>query len=262
MAGKKTGSDEKENPSQDAEQPKLPLFYTAPRPLDAERHASKSIKAKTDYGFAGKTNAVPLAAAEFPRAMRHYPIVFASDSPAMPLAVLGLRNAENVFVGADGSWQPGCYIPAYIRRVPFIFLESADKQNFTLCIDEASEFFLDTEDDAQPLFTDGKPSEVTDNALKFCSAYQGQSSATRELVAALDEHELLIPNQAGVTLKSGEKMSLSGFRVIDEKKLTALPGETFLDWRERGWLAPIYAQLLSSVAWQTLIDLAAQRTEA
>ena len=81
-------------------------------------------------------------------------------------------------------------------------------------------------------------------------------------MAALDEHDLLISNQAGVTLASGEKMSLSGFRVIDEKKLTALPGEKFLDWRERGWLAPIYAQMLSSAAWQTLIDLTAQRTKA
>ncbi len=259
MAGK---SRRDEDATQESDKVKLPLFYTAPRPLDAERHAGKSIKSKTSYGFARATNAVPLTAAEFPRAMRHYPIVFASDSPAMPLAVLGgLRNAENVFVGDDGSWQPGCYIPAYVRRVPFIFLESADKLNFTLCIDEASEFLVE-EDDAQPLFADGKPSEVTDNALKFCSAYQGQSSATQEFVAALDEQELLVPNQAGVTLASGEKMSLSGFRVIDEKKLTALPGETFLDWRERGWLAPIYAQMLSSAAWQTLIDLTAQRTMA
>ena len=258
MAGK-SGRDEEA--TQEPGKAKLPLFYTAPRPLDAERHAGKSIKSKTSYSFASETNAVPLTVAEFPRAMRHYPIVFASDSPAMPLAVLGLRNAENVFVGEDGSWQPGCYIPAYIRRVPFIFLESADKLNFTLCVDEASEFLVE-ESDAQPLFTDGKPSEVTDNALKFCSAYQGQSTATRELVAALDEHDLLVPNQAGVTLASGEKMSLSGFRVIDEKKLTALPGEKFLDWRERGWLAPIYAQMLSSAAWQTLIDLAAQRAKA
>ena len=107
---------------------------------------------------------------------------FASDRPAMPLAVLGLRNAENVFVGEDGSWQPGCYIPAYIRRVPFIFLESADKLNFTLCIDEASEFLVE-EDDAQPLFADGKPSEVTDNALKFCSASADRALLERALAA-------------------------------------------------------------------------------
>ncbi len=247
--------------SEDEGAARLPLFYAQPRPLDAERHAGKSIKPKKSYGFASETNAVPLTAAEFPRAMRHYPIVFASENPATPLAVLGLRNAENLFVGDDGAWLPGRYIPAYIRRVPFIFLESADKLSYTLCIDEASDFLVEG-DDGQPLFVDGKTSDVTDNALKFCSAYQGQSTATQEFVSALDEHDLLAPNQAGVTLNSGEKMSLSGFRVIDEKKLTALPGEKFLDWRERGWLAPIYALMLSNAAWQTLIDLAAQRTTA
>ena len=260
MAGKtrRSGGD---NATPEQNGPRLPLFYSEPRPLDAERHANKSIKPKTSYGFASETNAVPLTVAEFPRAMRHYPIVFANASPAMPLAVLGLRNAENVFVGEDGSWVKGCYIPAYIRRVPFIFLESADKLSYTLCVDEASDFLVEG-DDAQPLFADGKPSEVTDNALKFCSAYQGQSTTTQELVSALDEHELLVPNQAGVTLVSGEKISLSGFRVIDEKRLTALPGDVFLDWRERGWLASVYAQMLSAAAWQTLIDLAAQRAKA
>jgi hypothetical protein len=60
-----------------------------------------------------------------------------------------------------------------------------------------------------------------------------------------------------VTLKDGHALGLSGFRVIDEGKFNALPDETILDWRRKGWLPLIYCHLISTSNWANLVDRAA-----
>src|SRR6202034_1676627 len=60
-------------------------------------------------------------------------------------------------------------------------------------------------------------------------------------------------------LASGRRVRLTGFRVIDEKRFNKLPNKTFLQFRKRGWLHPIYLQLVATVNWAGVIDLAAQR---
>ena len=189
---------------------------------------------------------------ECSRAMQSYPIVFTTGDPVVPVAVLGLRGARNQFVEKNGSWRSGAYIPAYIRRYPFILMENPGRLQFTLCIDEASTLLVDG--DVQPLFDGDTATETTDNALQFCSAYQGQHAFTLEFTAALEKYGLLVENRASVALKSGEQLSLSGFRMVDEEKLTALPDDIFLEWRQRGWIALIYCHLLSIGNWQYLVE--------
>ncbi len=237
--------------------PRMPVFYREPRPLDSARHAGKSISGKSDFSFARATNSVPLNVVEFSLALRRYPIVFTRDEPVVPVAVLGLRSGENLFVSGDGGWASGSYIPAYVRRYPFIFLESADKLNYTLCVDEASALLVDG--DERPLFADGKPSDFTNGLLQFCSAYQGHTAATLEFTAALQKQGLLTENRADASLKSGERVAVSGFKVVDEAKFTALPDDVFLDWRQRGWLGLVYCHLLSTGNWQVLVDRAAEK---
>ena len=131
-------------------------------------------------------------------------------------------------------------------------MESPDKLQFTLCVDEDSNLLLDG--DEQPLFDGDTATETANNALQFCSAYQGQHSFTLEFTAALEKYGLLVENRASVALKSGEQLSLSGFRMVDEQKLTALPDDVFLDWRQRGWIPLIYCHLLSMGNWQALVE--------
>ena len=91
----------------------LPIFYSRPRQLDAVADGGRSLRPVADFRFARATNSVLLGAAEFPRAMRSYPIVFTSREPRVAVAVLGLEGNENLFVGEDGRWREGDYIPAY-----------------------------------------------------------------------------------------------------------------------------------------------------
>ena len=234
-----------------AEPPLLPLFYADPHALSVERHAAKAVSSDANYSFAKETNSVPVTAMEFSRIVRNYPIVFSAADPVVPVAVLGLRGPTNQFVSDDGVWRTGTYIPAYVRRYPFILMESPDKLQYTLCIDESAPHYVD---EGQALFENGEPAEICNKALEFCSTYQGQHAFSLEFTATLEKYSLLVENRAAITLVSGEKLSLSGFRVIDEEKFNALPDDVFLEWRRRGWVSLVYCHLLSMGNWQALGD--------
>ena len=81
-------------------------------------------------------NSVPLASVEIPHAAREYTIVFAGTDEVQPIVLLGVGAQENLYVTEDGGWD-AAYIPAFVRRYPFVFSKSAEGDKFTLCIDES-----------------------------------------------------------------------------------------------------------------------------
>lgn len=237
-----------------------PLFYRKPRPVNKITHGKLRIKQQAWFGFAGNANSVPINVSEFALAQRYYPIVFTKEAVPVPLAVLGLRDRENLFVDAKGMWSKGCYVPAYVRRYPFIFMAGPGPDKFTLCLDEEAAVF--DEHKGTLLFDgDGKTAPLIDNALEVCSAFQAGSIDTREFGQALKTHELLVDQQANATIDGGEKLSLGGFMIVDEKRFNALPHKVFLNWKSKGWLRLIYAHLLSMANWPVLAELARKARE-
>ncbi|MDD4615661.1 MAG: SapC family protein [Alphaproteobacteria bacterium] len=239
------------------QQASLPMFYSSPRPLDRVRDANMKLNRPTNFEFASKTNAIPLLVNEFPMAAAFYPIVFAAGEVPVPAVVVGLKNDNNLFVGPDGAWLPGAYLPAYIRRYPFILMDDPENKQFVLCIDENCGLLK--EDGEFALFEKEEPSKFTKSAMEFCAALRQQGDATDEFVKALKQHDLLVPNNAEITAPDGTRFMLSGFLIIDPKKFDALPDSVVLQWRKKGWLGLIYAHLLSSYRWQNLVDLAQTR---
>jgi len=235
----------------------LPLFYAKPSALRPQLHGGLSLSRRVDYRFARGANAIPLIISELALAQRDYPIVFTDDTVPMPVAVVGLQDAVNLMVESDGSWRKGVFVPAYARRYPFVFAEQRETGALTLCIDEASGLIEDGGDN--PLFRDGEPSEVTRKALEFCAAYQRDYEATREFCHVLAQVELLVPRDARLVMPSGEPLVVKGFRAIDEERFNQLPEQTFLDWRAKGWIALIYAHLLSRASWEKLVHATTER---
>jgi hypothetical protein len=240
-----------------APESRLPVFYRRPRPLNAALDAGHSLKSAGSYGFARGTNSVVVNTIEFPFAMRCYPIVFTTSAPRAAVAVLGLVDGENLFLSEVGAWTADCYVPAYVRRYPFILMEQPGSSELLLCIDDASGLVGAGEE--RPLFADGKPTPLVQDALKFCSEFQAQHKATVEFVGALAEHQLLAPNEARITMNSGQLLTLRGFDIIDEAKFNALPDDVFLDWRRRGWLHLAYCHFMSMANWGRLVDMHAKR---
>lgn len=243
-----------------AESP-LPLFYQEPTPLDAKAHADLSLKGDFTFKFAAETNAIPVNLIEFPQICHFYPIAFSNDGSATPVAILGLRNNENLFVSDKGEWNQDTYIPAYIRRYPFIFAENPENDQLTLCADLKSDMI--EKSNKQPFFDkDGAPTQLANNALEFCKSYHSAAQQTQEFSKALAESGILMDRQAEITVADGNKITFSGFSVIDEQKLAALKDKDFLMWREKGWLPFLYAHLFSGTNWQRLTKLVTERSQA
>lgn len=220
----------------------LPLFYQRPLLLQAKDHADLTLDKGADYHFAEQANAVPLNGAEFAIAQRTYPIVFSDDDSGLPLALLGFEKDRNSFVDDAGQWEQNVYIPAYVRRYPFIFFADDNQENFALCVEEAR---VSKNGDGQPFFEDGEPSQMTQNALQFCSEFQALHHDTALMCQALKTEGLLKSQQAEIKLDDNKNLTIGSFSVVDEKRLKELSKETVLQWWEKGWLAFIHAHLMS-----------------
>ena len=234
--------------------PLLPMFFHEVVPLDPARHGALRLERGHDYGFARETNAIPLALHELAAAAADYPVVFGGPGQGAVLAIVGYRDRENLYVDGAGAWRPGTYIPAYCRNYPFAFIEAPGGMNLLLGIDGRAAS-LGTA--GQPLFADTKPAAALTEAMELCrSLHQSLKEAT-ELCAALEAQGLLVENRAVIAFAKGGSAMLGGFRVVDTAKLGALDDAKFLEWRRRGWLAPIYAHLQSTGRWGRIVDLAA-----
>lgn len=234
----------------------LPLFYREPQPLNSSIHADWRLK-QGDASFAGEAPYVPIVIGELAAAARDYPIVFAADD-AQPIAVLGLER-RNLFV-TDGRWSQDAYVPAYVRRYPFGFIATVNPDGFALAIDAGSDRVVQSGDEGAALFEDGKPSELTRQALSFCDAFGREADATRLFATALKEKNLLIDRRADATLPDGRKLGLDGFQIVDAEKFAKLDDETALAWHRQGLLALVHFHLASLERFSNLLNRQAVAT--
>lgn len=238
------------------------LIYDRPVVLDRERHRHLRVSTDAlDFAFAAQVNSLPLAAAEFSRAARDYPILFAGAeaTDAVPAALLGLRANENLMVDAEGEWKADSYVPAFLRRYPFVLAEKpAGAEGFNVCLDEAWPGL--GAEEGEPLFAeDGSNSGVLDGAVKFLQEYQAHLQHTRAFTARLAELDLLIPRTIQVQPANGKAFALDGFFVVDEERVQALKGKPLHELLKSGYLGWIYVHLMSLSNVERLSRLLDQR---
>jgi hypothetical protein len=228
-----------------ATQPQLPLFYRSLTPLSSELHAGFGLKPRTTLEFARATHAIPITVDEFALAQRFYPIVFGTDEAAVPLALVGLREGENLFLTKDGQWRDRAYIPAYIRRHPFMLARlNPEAQVLSLVFDDS--WGLVAEDGDQKLFDGTEPSEVTKGVLKFCEEFEAAVQRTRSFMEELGKLGLLMDGQAQIQNPDmAQPAQFSGFRMVDEKKLQNIRGDHARKMVQNGMMGLIYAHLFS-----------------
>lgn len=234
------------------------MFYEKVVPITAERHRGWSVLQGTNYGYAASINAAPLMCTEFQAAALDLPVVFGkSDEVYSPIVVLGIEQGKNLCVDADGAWT-GPYLPAFVRRYPFVFAQGQQPNTFTLCLDE--DFAgCDPEGNAgERLFDEkDKPTPFLDKALEFTRTYEAEQRRTIEFGKLLAKHDLLDPMQAAITMPDGAKRSVTGFFVINREKLKTLSGEALEEFFKRDALELVYYHLLSMKNMEKLRDRAA-----
>ena len=223
------------------------LFYNRPARLSRITHAKLRYTPLTNFEFARKVTSVPLMAAEFPLACRQYPIVFAQnpDGTLSAHAVLSLTEGLNSFLDDKGQWT-ATYVPAFIRRYPFVLAEIPGKpDDFDVAFDEASSCFHPKK--GEPLFDDhGAPSSLLQAQIDFLKNFHAEHQRTKRFLETLKAGDLLVPFNVDI-VRGGDKakFAVRNMLVVGEAKLGTLSSEKAGEYLKSGVLALIYAHLIS-----------------
>ena len=231
-------------------------------PVNKERHAGKKIKDISSFEFASKFHIAYVTMQEFARAASIFPIVFLEDKEKdefRPVVLMGLNAGENLFVDADGRWQAS-YIPAIIRRYPFALAPSGTGGQYVVCIDEASSLVSDT--DGASLFDEkGEPTQVIDNVKRYLAELQQMDGLTHDFCRFLAENNMFTP--LNMRVRDNDKVkNVSGCYVVNEERLNNLSDDRFLDIKNKSYLAPLYAHLISLAQTERLVKLQDTKTAA
>lgn len=226
--------------------PNLPLFYKNLQPLSSSLHAKYKSRPSDKAPYLATANAIPLTIDEFISAQRHYPIVFSSGDVPVPLALMGLNEGVNVFIDEEGKPVNPVYIPAYVRRYPYLLARLDQKaEELSLCFDPTSGL-IGEGDEGSALFEDDKPTEGLTAILKFCEEFEIAAQRTSAFVKELQEMDLLIDGE--VTIQPGDAAQpflYRGFRMVNEEKMREMNGDTLRKLNQNGILPLIYAHLFS-----------------
>ena len=226
------------------------LFYQNIVALNRERHADLRLKpANGDCSFAADTHFVPIAGTEFYQAAPDYPILFAGDADEpSPVALLGLTEGRNAFVNTDGRWRNGTYLPAFVRRYPFVLArgDENDPDNLTVCVDESYAGLTRDVEQGEALFdSEGNQTPMLKRSMGFLQQYLAESERTRDFVKKLIALDMLVRRDVQIIDAEGNRFVLRGFRVIEPRKLDGLDDETIIELHQRGFLGWIHAHLVS-----------------
>ncbi len=236
------------------------LFYKQPQPLSADQHGGLGVKQIAQpFGFLREAHAVPVTVTEFGVAAASYPVIFVGDDRT-PVAVMGVRQGQNLFVDSNGFVNEDYYIPAFVRRYPFVFAADEASDRLLLCIDRAAPMVSNQPD--VPFFQDGKPTQFTSDAVEFCKEFERQRRATVDFVTILKQMDLFEmktvafqPRDASGR-EAGPQQKVADYWAISEERLNALPPDRYLELRNNGALGACYAHLVSLLNWSKVIQRA------
>jgi hypothetical protein len=226
--------------------PQLPLMYNDLLPLSSQEHATWKTRTTSEATFLTKIHAVPILVEEFVSAQRFFPIVFSVGDNPVPLALMGLNEGVNVFVDDKGVLLNPTYVPAYLRRYPFMLArvdQTAD--SLSLCFDPTSDLVGEF-DEGNALFDGDKPSQTTEAVMKFCEEFEMGAQRTNAFMEELKKTGLLIDGEVTIQLNDQTQPAIyRGFQMIDEAKFRELRGDDLRKFNQNGILPLIMAHLFS-----------------
>jgi hypothetical protein len=230
-----------------APQPQLPLFYNDLAPLNSRDHGKFRLKPTDRATWAAKQHAIPLTIDEFTMALKDFPIVFSAGDNPVPLALMGLNEGVNTFFTEEGEARGPFYVPAYIRRYPFLLArldQNADQMS--LCFDPTSDV-VGEQEEGEPLFDGEQASEQCKGMLQFCQNFEEAGMRTQAFMEELKKEGLLMDGE--VSIQRGDEPDkpyvYRGFQMVDQEKLREVHGDKLRTWNQNGLLPLIYAHLFS-----------------
>jgi len=229
-------------------------IYRNLKVLDRNEDKTLRIKPLENFSFAANLRDCVITSDEFYASGKSLPIVFAKNDKDeyFATALMGLKEEKNIFVNDDGSWREGEYMPAFLRRYPFVFIENEEVLALAVDMDcqavnkKSGERLFDKE---------GEPTEYANHVMQFMEGYQLSNRRTQALIAKLEELDLLEEARVDITQQDGEAFAFAGFQRVNEEKLDALSDEDMLELVHSGYYKLILAHLISLSNFGKLLEI-------
>jgi hypothetical protein len=224
----------------------LPLLFNDLAPLSSVEHGSWKARRSETAPFLAKHHAIPVTVDEFAMAQRYYPIIFSAGADPVPLALMGLNEGVNTFVDEEGKLIDQVYVPAYVRRYPFLLAKlRQDADELSLCFDPSAGA-IGPFDEGDALFEDGKPTEATTAVLQFCEQFEQAGQRTTAFMKELADQKLLMDGEVSIQIADNDQPFVyRGFQMVNEDKLRDLRGDALRKMMKSGLLPLVHAHLFS-----------------
>ena len=227
----------------------LPVLYNDLVPLNSQQHGKFKSITVDKAPWIAKQHAIPLTVEEFPLAQRDFPIVFSAGDNPVPLALMGLNEGVNVFFNEDGSPIGNPYVPAYIRRYPFLLARlDQNSENLSLCFDPSSDMLGEFEEGRELFDADAQATQHTKDLLQFCEKFEEAGAKTNAFMEELTKADVLMDGEVSINRlddPNGKPFIYRGFKMVNQEKLRELRGDQLRTWNQNGLLPLIHAHLFS-----------------
>lgn len=213
--------------------------------LNRDNHRTLRVAPANDLSFSTDTHIIPLAADEFLDSAKDFPVLFVRDAQekVVPVALLGLEAGRNEWLDGDARWAKDTYVPAFIRRYPFVLASTAEDR-FSVCFDAA--FKGMNEQHGEPLFDEsGNNTKFLDEVIHFLQEFTAAMRRTEAFVDALQRHELLQPKTLTIRNDQGNSFVINDFIGIDEERFQALGESEKAEFCRNGWYHWVTAHWIS-----------------
>jgi disulfide oxidoreductase YuzD len=228
-------------------------------PITLDKFKNKKLRPIDSFDFAKRTHLSSIMINEFPKAASVYPIVFVedktqeNDNPEFkPVILLSLEENTNYFISPEGKWE-SFYIPAIIKRYPFVLARTKDDDKFAICIDEDSHLLSEVEGEAL-ILENGDASPLLERVKKYLGQLHQMAQLTTDFCRVLKDKYLLSPLKMQVREEKTIK-NISGTYAVDAKRLNELKDSDFLELRNKNFLYPIYSHMTSISQIDRLVKL-------
>jgi hypothetical protein len=224
------------------------------KPVQLDNNTHRDLRIVTTRGAAWGDDlmATPVFPNEFRDVQAYYPIVFqpADNGPGMqPVALLGLRNGENLFLEAHGWDAP--YIPLALERGPFMIGRAGTE--LMVHVDMDSPRIGHGEGEAA-FMPHGAPSDYLERMNSVLAAIHTGVEATAPFVATLMRHDLIESFALDIQAADGSQNRLAGFSTINEDRLARLDTAAIVELHAQQWLPAIYMVMASMTHFRDLIE--------
>jgi len=220
--------------------------------IQKDLHKDIKFSSIDNMSFAINVSHTPISVSEFFHACKSEPIVFVENKDEItPIALMGLKQGENLFLNKKNHWLNTEYCPVFLRHYPFVYVQTGER--LSLGYDKSSKS-INTKN-GEPLFDEkGEISDLTKRILQLQDTFQADMMISRAFAKKLKELDIFTPFNPEVHIdNNGYKFE--GFLAVDENKVKGLSEKKKLELEQLGYYSLIIAHLISLSNFQKLIAL-------